>query len=65
MNIKTSDDLLNYLITQSESGNKQWFGFMQQKLTGVSLVHQIAANHADKMTPAEIVQYVDDLNDQI
>lgn len=65
MEIKNSNDLLAYLITQSESGAKQWFGFLQQKLTGINLVHQIAARHADKMTPSQIVRYVDELNDCI
>jgi hypothetical protein len=63
--IKNTDDLLSYLVQLAESGNKQWFGFHQQKITGISLVHQIAANHADKMSPDEIVEYVKNLNDCI
>lgn len=65
MEIKSSEDLLAYLVKQSESGAKQWFGFMQQKLTGINLIHQIAARHADKMTPLQIVRFVDELNDCI
>jgi hypothetical protein len=60
--IQNTNDLLAYLVAQSESGNKQWFGFLQQKITGISLAHQIAVNHADKMTPDEIVDYVVKLN---
>ena len=60
--IQNTNDLLAYLVAQSESGNKQWFGFLQQKITGISLAHQIAVNHADKMTPDEVVDYVIKLN---
>ena len=63
--VKTSDDLLSFLTAQAEKDNKQWFGFLQQKMTGISLVHQIAARHADKMTPEQIVSYVKALNDEI
>jgi hypothetical protein len=63
--IKTNNDLLGYLIEQSVLSPKGWFSFSQQKITGVTLVHSIAANHADKMTPAEIVQYVIDLNNEM
>jgi hypothetical protein len=63
--IKTSDDLLNFLAVQAEKDGKQWFGYFQQRMTGVSLAHQIAARHADKMTPAEVVSYVKELNNEI
>lgn len=63
--IKTNNDLLGYLLEQSLHAPKSWFGFPQQKLTGIALVHAIAANHADKMTPAEIVEYVVNLNNEI
>ncbi len=63
--INNNSDLLGYLLEQSLIAPKSWFGFSQQKLTGISLVHAIAANHADKMTPQEIVQYVNDLNNEI
>jgi hypothetical protein len=63
--IQSSNDLLNYLSHQAVSDPKKWYGFLQQKITGIVLVHAIAANHADKMTPHEIVQYVIKLNDEI
>jgi hypothetical protein len=63
--IKTSDDLLNFLAVQAEKDGKQWFGYFQQRMTGVSLAHQIAARHADKMTPDEVVSYVAELNNLI
>lgn len=62
--IKDSNDLLGFLITQSDS-RKDWFGFTQQKLTAISLAHEIAANHADKFTPDEIVDYVSALNNAL
>lgn len=63
--IKNNNDLLGYLIEQSLMTPKGWFSFSQQKITGITLAHAIAANHADKMTPSEIVQYVIDLNNEI
>lgn len=63
--IKNNGDLLGYLLEQSLVAPKSWFGFPQQKLTGIALIHAIAANHADKMSPSEIVQYVIDLNNEI
>lgn len=63
--INNNNDLLGYLLKQSLIAPKNWFNYPQQKLTGISLVHAIAANHADKMTPKQIVQYVNDLNDEI
>lgn len=63
--IKTNNDLLGYLLEQSLQAPKSWFGFPQQKITGITLAHAIAANHADKMSPSEIVQYVVDLNNEI
>jgi hypothetical protein len=65
MDIKSNDDLLNYLTERFEAGEKQWFGRMQQRLTGVKLAHEIAARHADTMTPEQVAQYVVDLNNQI
>lgn len=65
MQITDSNDLLGYLESQAATGDKQWFGFLQQKIIGVTLAHQIAANHADKMTPEEIVEFVVALNNQI
>jgi hypothetical protein len=62
--IKDSTDLLGFLVTQADS-RKDWFGFAQQKLTAISLAHEIAANHADKFTPDEIVEYVHTLNNAL
>lgn len=63
--IKNSDDLLAFLAAQAEKDNKQWFGYLQQRMTGVSLAHQIAARHADTMSPAQVVSYVKELNNEI
>ena len=63
--INSNSDLLGYLLEQSLAAPKSWFGFPQQKLTGIALAHAIAANHADKMSATEIVQYVIDLNNEI
>ena len=65
MKIKDSNDLLGFLEAQAATGDKQWFGFLQQKIIAITLAHQIAANHADKMTPEAIVEYVIELNNQI
>jgi len=65
MEIKSQNDLLGFLIAQAGSGQKNWFGFAQQRLTGINLVHEIAANHADKMSPYEVVDYVVSLNNNI
>jgi len=63
--IQSNGDLLNYLLAQSLAAPKSWFGFPQQKLTGIALAYSIAANHADIMNPKEIVEYVIDLNNEI
>lgn len=63
--IQNNQDLLNYLLAQANSGTKNWFGFAQQRITGINLVHEIAANHADKMTPEEITDFVIKLNNSI
>lgn len=60
-----SDALLNFLIGRAASGEKNWFGFLEQRIAGVDLVYRIAVNHADKMKPAEVVEYVLQLNDEI
>ena len=64
MIVKDSNDLLNFLVAQSDS-SKNWFGWQQQKLTGINLAHEIAAKHADKMTPQEIVNFVIELNNEL
>ena len=63
--IKNNDDLLSYLVSQANSGQKNWFGFAQQRLTGINLAHEIAKNHADKLSPEEVVDYVVKLNNAI
>ena len=62
--IQNTKDLLGFLVQQAE-GRKDWFGFTQQRLTAVSLAHEIAKRHADKMTPRDVVQYAIDLNEAI
>ena len=62
--IQNSNDLLQFLISQSET-RKDWFGFLQQRMTAISLAHEIAKQHADKMTPDEVVQYAIDVNESI
>lgn len=60
-----SDALLNYIATQANSGNKNWFGFPQQRVAGIDTAYRIAVMHADKMTPDEVVDYVVRLNNAI
>jgi hypothetical protein len=64
MIVKDSNDLLNFLIAQSDS-SKNWFGFQQQRITAIVLAHDIARAHADKMTPDEVVNYAINLNESI
>lgn len=63
--INTSDDLFNYIVSQSSSGSKNWFGFQQQRIAGIYLAYKIAENHADKISPEQAVEYVDRLNTAI
>jgi hypothetical protein len=56
--------MLNFLATRSES-HKDWFGFTQQRITAITLAHEIAARHADKFTPDQIVDYVYTLNNAL
>ena len=65
MQIQSNNDLLNYLVSQANSGTKNWFGFQQQRIAGIDVAYKIAANHADKMTPEEITEYVLKLNNCI
>jgi hypothetical protein len=64
MIVKDSNDLLNFLVAQSDS-SKNWFGFQQQRITAIALAHDIARNHADKMTPDEVVDYAISVNESI
>lgn len=63
--VKSQNDLLSYLFDRMASGDKNWFGFAEQRLTGVALAHEIAARHADKFTPEQVVEYVVKLNNAI
>jgi hypothetical protein len=63
--IQNNNDLLNYLITQSETGKKDWFGFPQQKILTMNLAYEIAKNHANHLSPEQVVDYVLDLNNNI
>lgn len=62
--IQNTGDLLNFLAKQSET-RKDWFGFMQQRMTAVTLAHEIAKHHAHHMTPNEVVAYALALNQEI
>jgi hypothetical protein len=59
------ENILSFLEAHRASGDKDWFGFAQQKVTGINLCHEIAANHADKLSPEEVVDYVIGLNNAI
>lgn len=63
--IANSQDLLSYIVTLANSGNKNWFGFSQQRIAGIHLAYEIAKIHADKMSPEEVVEYVIKLNNAI
>ena len=62
--IKDNTDLLSFLESQADS-SKNWFGFAQQRITAIALAHDIARNHADKITPDEAVAYAISLNQAI
>lgn len=64
MDIQKSTDLLWFLL-QQKGQKPDWFSHTEQKITGIQLAHQIAAAHADTMTPDQVVRYVNDLNDTI
>ena len=59
--IQNTNDLLGFLFAQSQATGA-WFGYTQQKMTGIQLAHQIAARHADIMQPHEVVSYVKEIN---
>lgn len=65
MQIQSNNDLLSFLISQSNSGVKNWFGFQQQRIAGINAAYEIAKAHADKLSPEEIVDYVVKLNNAI
>ena len=60
-----SDHLLTYLIAQSSSGQKNWFGFHQQRLAGIHIAYEIAKHHADKLSPEQVAEYATRLNQAI
>lgn len=62
--VQNTNDLLSYLASQAEA-RKDWFGYPQQRMTAITLAHQIAANHADTMTPENVVSYAIRLNELI
>jgi hypothetical protein len=64
MTIQNTGDLLGFLAKQAES-RKDWFGFSQQRMTAVTLAHEIARHHAPQMTPDEVVEYALALNSAI
>ena len=65
MEINNNTDLLGYLLNQASSGNKNWFGFPQQRLAGIHTCYEIAKNHADKLSPEQCVDYAVKLNNAI
>jgi hypothetical protein len=65
MQIQSNNDLLGFLISQSSSGVKNWFGFQQQRIAGINTAYEIAKIHADKLSPEEVVDYVIKLNNAI
>jgi leucyl aminopeptidase len=62
--IQNTGDLLGFLVAQAES-RKDWFGFSQQRMTAVTLAHDLAKAHAHHMTPEDIVTYALALNQEI
>jgi hypothetical protein len=63
--INNNSDLISFLITQSNSGVKNWFGFQQQRIAGINAAYEIAKHHADTLSPEEVVDYVVKLNNAI
>ena len=60
-----SDALLTFIVTQANSGQKNWFGFHEQRVAGIDTAYKMAIYHADKMSPRQIAEYVRDLNQAI
>lgn len=63
--IHNSDDLLAFIVTQSQNGGKAWFGFPQQRIVGIYMCYELAKLHADTMTPNQVVDYAIELNNKI
>ncbi len=62
--IKNTNDLLTFLESQAAL-RQDWFGHKQQRMTAITLAHEIAARHADKMSPEDVVDYAMELNQRI
>lgn len=60
-----SDALLQFLIDQASSGNKNWFGFHQQRVLGINIAYRIAERHANTMSPEAVADYAMRLNNAI
>lgn len=60
-----SEALLTFLVSQFNTGQKNWFGFPQQRLAGIHIAYEIAKHHADKMTPEQCAEYAVRLNNAI
>ena len=63
--IQNNNDLLSFLVSQASSGQKNWFGYTQQRIVGINTAYELAVHHGDKFTPDEIVDYVVKLNNAI
>lgn len=63
--IQNTSDLLSFLANRAIEGQKDWFGFHEQRLTAINLAHEIAKNHANTMTPDQVVEYAKELNNKI
>lgn len=63
--INNSNELLSYVVGLAGTGQKNWFGYPQQRIAGIYLSYEIAKIHADNMTPEEVVEYVQRLNTAI
>ena len=45
--------------------NVEFCGFSEQRITGIVLAHEIAKHHADTMSPQEVVDYAQKVNNAI
>ena len=59
--LKNADDLRTFLVSQSQSGGKAWFGFPQQRIVSIYMCYELAKLHANTMTPNEVVEYAIEL----
>lgn len=63
--IENTEHLLAYIISQADSGTKAWFNYPQQRIVGIYMCYELARNHANTMTPEEIIEYVQHLNNLV